>query len=156
MSLRHYVQAHLTGAEGGSRLFERAARDQTVAATRAELAALAEEVVEEREWMRSTLATLGGNERSVLHLAAIVGERLGRLIPHGSLTDRTPMTDLTELEALRTAVSGKLAGFEGLLQVHGDHPALDRPTIEHFRERTVGQLERLQPLHHEAAARALR
>lgn len=156
MSLRSYVQTHLTGSEGGSRLFERAARDQTVAATRAELAVLRDEVVEEREWMRSTLGALGGSERSVLHLAAILGERLGRLVPHGRLTERTPMTDLTELEALRTAVSGKLAGFEALLQVEEHHPALDRTTIEAFRDRSISQLERLAPLHHEAAARALR
>lgn len=156
MSLRSYVQTHLTGSEGGSRLFERAARDQTVSATRAELAGMAEEVVEEREWMRSTLGALGGSERSVLHLAAIVGERLGRLVPNGSLTERTAMTDLTELEALRTAVSGKLAGFEALLQVAEHHPALDRDAILRFRDRSVSQLERLAPLHHEAAARALR
>ena len=156
MSLRSYVQTHLTGSEGGSRLFERAARDQTVAATRAELAALAEEVLEEREWLRSTLGALGGSQRSALHLAAVVGERLGRLVPHGSLTDRTAMTDLTELEALRTAVSGKLAGFEALLQVDEHHPALDRETLVTFRDRSISQLERLAPLHHEAAARALR
>lgn len=120
------------------------------------LAQLHEEVVEEREWMRSVLAGLGGSQRSVLHLAAIVGERLGRLVPHGSLNDRTPMTDLTELEALRTAVSGKLAGFEAMLQVHDRHPVLDHDTLVTFRDRSVVQLEQLGALHREAADRALR
>ncbi|MGJ9412831.1 hypothetical protein ACHAAC_08980 [Aeromicrobium sp. CF4.19] len=155
MSLENYLQTHLAGAEGGSRLFARCAQGQSDPTTRAALQEMLVEVVEERERLRVMLHDLGASENRLLGVASIVGERVGRLVPHGSLLHRTAMTDLTELEGLRTAVSGKLSGFDGMLAVAAEHDGLDAEVLTRLRDQAVGQLDRLTELHAEAATRAL-
>lgn len=155
MSLSHYLQTHLAGSEGGVRLFARAARTQTAAPTRRVLGDIHAEILDERAWLRDVLEEVGGSPSRVLLAASVAGERLGRLVPHGSLLHRTAMTDLTELETMRTAVSGKLAGFEALVSVADHHAAIDADAAVRYRDQALDQLDRLAPLHREAAGRAL-
>ncbi len=155
MAITHYLQTHLAGSEGGVRLFARAARTQTHPDTRRVLERIHAEVLDERAWLRDLLRGLGGSPSRLLTAASITGERVGRLVPHGSLLHRTAMTDLTELEALRTAVSGKLAGFEALLAVADAHDVVDAVLVTQYRDQALDQLERLAPVHREAASRAL-
>ncbi|RYY42300.1 MAG: hypothetical protein EON53_16330 [Actinomycetales bacterium] len=65
------------------------------------------------------------------------------------------MTDLVELEAMRTAVAGKRAGWQALLSVVDVHPALDRAELEDLVAQAESQQDRLEQAHTQAAARAL-
>jgi hypothetical protein len=154
-ALPNYLQAHFAGACAGADLFERSANGQRDPEVGQVLREIHSQVVEERETLRTIMLALRIDQNRVLTLAARAGERLGRLKPNGSLTKRTPLTDLVEVEALRDAVAGKIAGWDALLAVVDEYPELDRELLENLRQQGHAQHDRLRDVHAIVAARAL-
>ena len=150
-----YLNDHLVGSSAGRDLFRRAARDQRDTPRGPELARLAREVDEDREAQLALMRDLDVAPSRPRAVAGRVAETLGRLKPNGTLLRRSPLSDLVELEAMRTAVTGKTAGWEALLAVADDEPRLPRERLEELQARAVDQAERLRTLHLEAAADAL-
>ncbi len=150
--LSHYLRAHLVGAAGGIELSARG-RQQLDPATRAMMAELHEELKIEqrdlREFARRTDTTIP----TIGMTLAQAGERLGRLKPNDSLTHRTPLTDLVDLEAMRDAVAGKLAGWQALIASQDER--LDAGRLEELVEAAERQHDRLTEAHARAAQRAL-
>ncbi|MBM9464266.1 hypothetical protein JL108_12465 [Aeromicrobium sp. YIM 150415] len=150
--LSHYLRTHLVGAAAGIELAARG-RQQLDPAARAMMTELRDELESEqrdlREFARRTDTTIP----SVGMTLAQVGERLGRLKPNGSLTRRTPLTDLVDLEAMRDAVAGKIAGWQALIAA-GDE-RLDTARLEELLELGERQHDRLTEAHARAAHRAL-
>jgi hypothetical protein len=109
-----YLNDHLAGATGGLELARRVAGTGQVPAPPAQLRQFAEEVAEDRDTLLRIMGTLGIPVRSYKVWAAWAGEKAGRLKPNGSLTSRSPLSNLEELELLRLGVEGKAAGWRTL------------------------------------------
>lgn len=153
--IAHHVHLHLAGSAVGIDLFSRSGPAQLDAEIGAIVLEIRDQLLDERKRLRRMATALGAGESRLLTFSARAGERVGRLKPNGSWTQRTPLTDLVELEAMRTAVSGKRAGWQALLSVVDVHEALHRQELEMLIGQADEQLERLAFAHSRAAARAL-
>ncbi len=149
--LAHYVRIHLTGASAGIELFSRGPGLDDPKA-RQITADIRGELFEERSWLRGFAREIGASEPLLVETVAKIGERVGRLKPNGSLLHRTPLTDVIDLETMHDAVSGKVAGWEALLQF--DDPRADKAELERLLAQGHSQLERLRDRHRAAAKRA--
>ena len=153
--IAHHVHTHLAGSAAGIDLFGRSAAGLLDPDAATLVRDIQEELLDERRRLRRMADDLGVGEASLMTLAARAGERAARLKPNGSWTERTPLTDLVELEAMRVAVNGKRAGWQALLAVVDVHAALDREELEMLAVQAAEQDRRLAEAHHRAAARAL-
>lgn len=149
-----YVQTHLAGAGAGIDLFHHAARSLRDHAVRVELRRIHEELLDERRRLRRMLDGLGGSESTLLTTGTRVAGALSRAKP--TITRRTGTTDLIQLEAMRDAVAGKIAGWQALLAVVADYPSLDRVELEMLLAQAEEQHSVLRDAHGEVAHRVLR
>jgi hypothetical protein len=96
---------------------------------------------------------LGMGQSKLKPLAAILGERLGRLKLNGRPWSYSPLSRLDELELLQIGVVGKRRLWRALEHTHAD----DLPGFElgALAARATEQLRRLETLHLKAAALAL-
>ncbi|WP_110205262.1 hypothetical protein [Nocardioides daejeonensis] len=155
-ALARYVRTHLAGSNAGVRLFAHSGRRQQDPEIGDVVREIGEQLVEERDYLQHLADRLGPGENVVLSTVASLGEKASRLKPHGSLGGRTVVTDLTDLETMRIALSGKLAGWDALLAVADDHEELDRAVLERYRDQAVLQRQRIADAHRLLARRALR
>jgi hypothetical protein len=153
--IAHHVHAHLAGSAAGIDLFDRSADAQLDAEIGNVVREIHGELLDERRRLRRMASDLGVGESTLMTVAARAGERVGRLKPNGSLTRRTDLTDLVELEAMRTAVAGKRAGWQALLSVADVHACLDHQELQELIAQAEDQQSRLADAHTRAAARAL-
>lgn len=153
--LSHYVRVHLAGASGGIDLFTRSSRSHHDPRTRELLAEIVEELHWEKARLQEMADALGIEESFVMSTGARLGERLGRLKPNNSLIRRSSLTDLVELEAMRTAVTGKRSGWQSMLAVADHHDGLDAEVLTTLLEMADRQLDVLEDEHRKAASRAL-
>lgn len=131
--LHTYMQDHHAGAAAGVDLFRRVAEDHEDPKIREVVSRIGDETVEDLTSLEE-LMTLAGTSRSKLKdLPAKAAEKVGQLKPNRRVSERSPLSDLLELEALTLAVTGKKLGFKALLDI-GD-PRLPRPTLENLLER---------------------
>ena len=131
--LHTYMQDHHAGAAAGIDLFRRVAEDHEDAETRRVVERIGDETVEDLRTLEE-LMTLAGTSPSLLKdLPAKAAEKFGQLKPNRRLAERSPLSDLIELEALTLAVTGKTLGFKALLDI-GD-PRLPQATLEKLVER---------------------
>ena len=149
-----YLSDHLTGATAGAERCERMAGAHAGTELGAPLAELAVEIREEREFLRDLVESLELRARPYRQAAAWVAERAGRLKtndrPEGS-----PMTPLLEIELMRSAVAGKLGGWQTLTELAPDlglPPELFAALAERARE----QMATLERLHGQVAPDAFR
>lgn len=152
--LARYMRTHLAGSTAGVNLFDRAASEMSGPEATI-IRRIHEELVEERVQLRAMMDALGFHENPVINALAKAGERVGRLKPNGSLLHRTPKSDLVELETMRIALAGKLAGWESLLAIVDDEPRLDRSELERLAAQARQQQEAVRALHKTAAAHTL-
>lgn len=153
--LAHHVHLHLAASAATLDLFGRSEGALLDPDTRNVVGEIRGELQEGHRALQSMAAALGVGESRVLTLAARAGERLGRLKPNGSLTQRTDLTDVVELEAMRTAVTGIRAGWQALLSVTDVHPVLDQLELQELVGRSEDHQSRLAAAHTRAAVRAL-
>lgn len=145
--LKAYLQHHWVGSTAGVRAFRRVGRNHGDTEAAAEVRDLAGEVAADRDALREVMRSVGVSPSVVGTTAARAGELLGRLKPNGHLFTRAPLTDVVELEALRLAVSAKLAGFEVLRSAADDDPRLDPYTLDRMIERGRDHVRTLERLH---------
>lgn len=138
-----YLQHHWTAAAGGLDLATRVARTHAGSDVGPDLEAVAQDIAEDRETLRVMMVVLDLDPGTVGPTAARIAERIGRLKPNGEVLRRSPVSDVLELEALRIAVSGKRAGWDTLLVLGEELPALPEDELQRLRERADEQLERL-------------
>ncbi|WP_425956109.1 NAD-dependent epimerase/dehydratase family protein [Xylanimonas sp. McL0601] len=140
-----YLSDHLTGATAGLGRIERMARTYD-ASLQPQLAELAEQLRGERELYVDMLRVLGVRRRPLRRAAAGMAERLGRLKLNGRLLRRSPMTPVLESELMRSAVMGKIGGWQTLRQ-HAAAVGLDRGQFDALLQKARRQLEVLERLH---------
>lgn len=150
-----YLSDHLTGATAGVARIGRMAEafaDTTVAA---ELAQLNEEIRRERDMLRGLISDLGVRRRPHRQAAAWLAERTGRLKLNGRIVRRSPMTMVLEAELMRSAVLGKLGGWQTLEELAPDL-GLDPATFATLGQRARSQIDTLSRVHEHARRNAFR
>ncbi|MFV2145448.1 hypothetical protein [Isoptericola sp. G70] len=121
----------------------------------ADIAELTEQIRGERQLYRTLLATLRIRRRRYRQVVAGVGERLGRLKLNGRLTERSPLTVMLEIELMRSAVTGKLGGWQ-TLEEYADDLGLEPERFARLAAVARRQLALLERLHEHAREQAFR
>lgn len=149
-----YLNDHLAGATLGVELARRLrAGNEQDPRFGPVLAQVCVEIEADRETLKAAMDRLGVDRSKLKPLAAILGERLGRLKLNGRLRGYSPLSRLEELELLQLGVVGKRRLWRALEHTHaGDLPGFDLAALA---ERATEQLRRLEALHLQAAALAL-
>lgn len=111
------------------------------------------ELLEERQQLLKALDLLDSGPDPLKALAAVVGERVGRLKLNNHLVSRSPYSDLVELEGLTIAVQGKRAGWIAMKE--RDHPKLGAVDFNRLIRQAEDQSERLEELRRPRAAKIL-
>lgn len=150
-----YLSDHLTGATAGVNRIERMAEDYVDTPMFAELSAVADEIRSDRELLRNVIEDLDLDRKPYRQAVAWVGERVGRLKLNGRVLERSPMTMLLEAELMRSAVSGKLGGWETLRE-HAQGLGLDGQVFDDLIASSHRQLETMEKVHAYARERAFR
>lgn len=149
-----YLNDHLAGATFGIELARRLrASNRDDPEFEPALAEVCAEIEADRETLKAAMDQLGMGQSKLKPLAAILGERLGRLKLNGRLWSYSPLSRLDELELLQIGVVGKRRLWRALEHTHAD----DLPGFElgALAGRATEQLRRLETLHLKAAALAL-
>lgn len=149
-----YLNDHLAGATIGVELARRLRGsndgDPEFGPALAEVCA---EIEADRETLKAAMDQLGVGQSKLKPLAAVLGERLGRLKLNGRLWGYSPLSRLDELELLQIGVVGKRRLWRALEHTHaGDLSGFEPGELA---ERATGQLRRLEALHLKAASLAL-
>ena len=149
-----YLNDHLAGATLGVELARRLqASNDDEPEFGAALAEICAEIEADRETLKSAMDRLGVAQGRLKPLAAVFGERLGRLKLNGRLWGYSPLSRLDELELLQIGVVGKRMLWRALEHTHaGQLPEFE---LDALAARASEQLRRLEALHQRAAALAL-
>ena len=149
-----YLNDHLAGATLGVELARRLRGSNEGAPEFGPvLAEVCAEVEADRETLTAVMDRLGVGKSRLKPLAAVLGERLGRLKLNGQWRGYSPLSRLDELELLQIGVTGKRRLWRALEHTHaGELRDFD---LNALAERATEQLRRLEALHLKAAALAL-
>ncbi|HEY5836333.1 hypothetical protein [Streptomyces sp.] len=150
-----YLNDHLTGSFAGGALALRMAGSHADSSRAAEMRRLAEEVVRDRDELVRIMDRLGVPVRHYRTWLGIAGERITRLKSNGTLLRRSPLSDLIELEAMRTGVEGKTALWQALLAIADDEPLLDQAELQRLEQRAHDQARTLKRWHRTVSADVL-
>lgn len=153
--LQLYMSDHLTGATAGVSRINRMANDFIDTPMFGRLGRLVDEISAERDFLERLINDLGLQQKPHRQAAAWVGERVARIKSDGRILDRSPMTMLLETELMRGAVTGKLGGWEVLLE-HAETLGLDPEVFVALIEMSKDQVKILDEIHAYARPRALR
>ncbi|WP_221889731.1 hypothetical protein [Streptomyces sp. WAC06614] len=141
-----YLNDHLAGAGGGRALARRTARAQRGTPAGPRLAALAEEIAEDRESLLEVMTALDVPVMRTKDVMVRLAERAGRVKPNGRLLTRSPLSDLLELEALKLGVEGKLALWRALRNLAEADARLDPVAMGRLAARAERQARVLEDL----------
>jgi len=149
-----YLNDHLAGSTLGMELARRL-RDSNEADADfgPPLGEICAEIEADRETLRAAMDHLHVDQSRLKPLAAVVGERLGRLKPNGQLRGYSPLSRLDELELLEIGIAGKRRLWRALEHTRADD--LDGFDLGALAERATAQLRRVEGLHLKAAEQAL-
>jgi len=149
-----YLNDHLAGATAGVELARRLrGSNEDDPEFGPALAELCAEIEADRETLEAVMERLGVGRSKLKPLAAVLGERVGRLKLNGQLWGYSPLSRLDELELLQIGVAGKRRLWRALEHPHaGDLPDFELGALA---ERATEQLRRLEALHLKAATLAL-
>ena len=128
-----YLRDHHAAGVAGTRLATRAARAQTATS---DLRAVALEIEQDLSALEGIMRSLGVERDRGKDALARIGERLGRLKPNGRHRERSPLSDVLELEALVVGITGKKALWLSL-RAGSSAPTED---LERLVERAESQL----------------
>ncbi|MBS7547870.1 hypothetical protein [Dietzia massiliensis] len=142
--LHTYMQDHHAGAAAGIDLFRRVAEHHDDPHVREVVGRIGDETVEDVKALEELMTLAGTSPSALKDLPAKAAEKFGQLKPNRRVAERSPLSDLVELEALTLAVTGKTLGFKTLLDI-GD-PRLPTPTLERLVERAEQHGRELEQL----------
>lgn len=141
-----YLNDHLAGATGGVELARRAAAAQRDRAAGSALGQIAEEIAEDRDALLEIMQALDVPVRQYKVYAGWAAEKLARLKLNGHLTERSPLSDLVEIEGVRLGVDGKLALWRTLRSLSESDRRLARPRLDDLVGRAERQIATLEEL----------
>jgi len=117
------------------------------------LTRICEQLEAERKALVEAMTALGVKPSRFKNLAAVAGERLGRLKLNGRLTGYSPLSRVVELEVLGAHVGASRSLWRALAQSVGEELAGNRPGD--LAERAESRLAEIEKLHRLAVERAL-
>ena len=141
-----YLQDHHAAAMAGTRLARRAA--SRIDDGKSELATIADEIADDLRTLERLMKHLDVGRNRLKDAAALAGETIARLKPNGRLSERSPLSEVLELETLVVGITGKEALWRSLCTV----PAVSTAEIDRLIARAQDQRRRVETLR-EAAAR---
>jgi hypothetical protein len=150
-----YLNDHLVGATVGTELARRVAGGGQKTADGEGLRRLADDIGNDRRTLLRIMATLQIPVRRYKVSAAWIGEKAGRLKLNGRLVNRSPLSDLEELELLRLGVEGKAAGWRTLRELAESDRRLDAARLDELISRARDQADLLEELRVRAATRLI-
>lgn len=150
-----YLSDHFTGATAGLERMEMMTGRYRDTPFHAELAEVTEQLRAERELYRDLLDRLDVPVRRHRQAAAWLAEKAGRLKLNGRIVQRSPMSAVLEAELMRSAVLGKIGGWQTLRE-HAGAIGLDREQFEELIDLADRQIEMLDRFHAYARERAFR
>ncbi|WP_275003372.1 NAD-dependent epimerase/dehydratase family protein [Promicromonospora iranensis] len=150
-----YLSDHLTGTTAGLERMELMTRSHRDTPFHAELAEATEQLRGERELYRDLMDRLGVPFRRHRQLAAWLAEKAGRLKLNGRVTRRSPMSPVLEAELMRSAVLGRISGWQTLRE-HADEIGLDPVQLDGLIDLDHRQLELFDRFHAYLRQRAFR
>jgi hypothetical protein len=151
-----YLQDHFAGATAGADLARRVAgSNRDGESYGAPLRALAGEIDEDRDSLRSLMEQLHVRADRVKQLVAWTAEKAGRLKLNGHLFTYSPLSRLEELELLALGVTGKRAMWQTLRLLARQEPRLSTPELERLISRADEQLEKIEVCRRNAVGDAL-
>ncbi len=148
-----YLNDHLAGATGGLELVRRSAAAHRGSPAGTTLSRLAEEIEQDRDALREMMAALQVPVRHYKVYSAWAAEKVGRLKLNGHLLERSPLSSLIELEALRLGVEGKASLWRTMRTVAEREPRLDGARIEGLLRRATEQADTLETLRVDTSAK---
>jgi hypothetical protein len=147
-----YLNDHLAGSSFGSELAGRLANRWPDGDLGEFLERVALDVEEDRATLKRIMGQFGIDESQVKQAAAWAAEKASRLKPNLSLAEKTPLSKLIDLEAMRLGVEGKLALWRSLEAARIDPVVAD---LGDLIERAISQRNGLERYRLEAAAELL-
>jgi hypothetical protein len=150
-----YLNDHLAGATAGTELARRVAGGDQETADEQDLRRLADEIGSDRRTLLRIMATLQVPVRRYKVGTAWIGEKAARLKLNGRLLNRSPLSDLEELEMLRLGVEGKAAGWRTLRELAESDQRLDAARLDELISRARDQADLLEDLRVRAATRLI-
>lgn len=147
-----YLNDHLAGAGAGVELLRRAARAHRGTPLGPPLAAMAQEVAQDRESLRRIMTEL---QVPVMRRRIALGwfaEKAGRLKLNGRVVSRSPLSDVVELEAMRLGVEGKACAWRSLQTLAGTESRIDAARVGELLRRAERQIRILEALRRDRAA----
>lgn len=143
--LRIYLADHQAGARGALNRLNQM-RGYTDLPFAPLMETLHAEVREEFAWVNELVTRLGLSPGLVKQSGARVGELVGRLKLNGRLRGRSPLTPVVELEALSSAIIGKLRLWQTLTDLSARLP-VDQTELARLQARAERQLTDLADAH---------
>ncbi len=150
-----YLNDHLALATGALELCRRAARSIEDRETVAALQDLAEEMAADRDTLEQLMRRLDITENRPLEALGWLGEKVGRLKPNGTLLQRSPLSDVVELESLLLSVHSALACWRVLRTVAAHDGRVAEQETDLLVRRAEDQARRVEALHRRTAERRL-
>ena len=147
-----YLNDHLAGATGGTELARRLAGALPDGERGARLRRLATEIAEDRATLTELMRRLAVRVDPIRIALGWVGEKVARLKLNGRLFQRSPLSTLLELEAMRLGVEGKAAGWRTLRTFAEHDDRLDTAELDRLIARADEQIDTLEDLRVAAAA----
>lgn len=126
-----YLNDHLAGASAGTELARRISR------THPELRVLADDVDADRKELLDVMRSFGVEPRPHKEAIGWLTEKAGRLKLNGRLLGRSPLSDVLELEALRTGIDAKATMWRTLQTL----PGVDAERLDRLLRRAESQAE---------------
>lgn len=150
-----YLNDHLLGATFGAELAARSAAAHRGSAEGAVLEGFAAEVREDRGALRELMDALDVPVRRYKTVVGWMAEKAGRFKPNGRLIERSPLSDLEELEVMRLGVEGKAACWRTLRTLADRDPRLDTSRLDALLTRAERQADTLEELRVRTSDRAI-
>lgn len=153
--LNLYLSDHLTGAVAGSERIMKMAETYVDTPVFRQLSTVADEIRSERAFLKDLIDALGFRRLPHRQAASWAAERVARLKLNRRLLSRSPMTLVLEAELMRSAVVGKLGGWQVMEELAEDL-GLDPQVFADLAGNAHRQLGLLDEVHAYAKKRAFR
>jgi hypothetical protein len=145
-SLAAYLHSHVIAAAVGERLFAQAAKTWKDSPHGATLGRLSTEVSSDKAALQGITDGIGLSVPAYKQPFAWIGAQLASLGPLNPLHARTGAAGQLELEALVSAVTGKLLLWKTLVLLSRTDARIGRERVSNLLDRATGQLRELEAL----------
>ena len=150
-----YLSDHLTGATAGLERIERMEEAFADTPVFRQISEVADKIRRERALLVQIIDDLGLKRKPYRQALAWLGEHAGRVKLNNRIISRSPMTLVLEAELMRSAVMGKLGGWQALHD-NAETMGLDPTIFATLQEEAWQQIATLDEVHEYARRRAFR